>query len=141
MRIGYTRDQCGGDKALQTDEVDGAGEEARRRFGPVISDSDAHVRQRRVVLERVVDVGRHVHDVLDVVTSQTVEVTRRGRVAEVQVGQHSHRERQPGASDAALRRLRRVIADCRTSSGSRTTVGAAQRRSARVEIGRGGGRR
>jgi len=64
----------------RTDEVDGSSEEGGRRLGPVISDGNTHVSQRRVVFKRVVHVSRHVHDVLDVVTPQTVQVTRRRRV-------------------------------------------------------------
>ena len=66
---------------VYTDEVDGAGEVAGRRLRPVVGDGDAHVRQRRVVLERVVHVGRHVHDVADVVAAQARQVARRRSVA------------------------------------------------------------
>jgi len=74
----------------QTDEVDGCCEEGGRRLRPVVSDGNAHVRQRRVVFKRVADVSRHVDDVLDVVSSQTGQVTRCGRVTQVQVAQHLH---------------------------------------------------
>ena len=86
---------------MQTNEVDGCGEEAGRRFRPMVCDGNAHVSQRRVILEGVLDVGRHVDNVLDVVTTQTVQVARSRSVAQEQVVEHTNRERPRRTSHTA----------------------------------------
>jgi len=76
----------------QTDEVDGVSEESCRRLRPVVRDGNTHVGQCRIVFEGVLDIGRHVDDVLNVVATQAGQIARRRRVAEVQVGQDLNRK-------------------------------------------------